>query len=106
MKYQNFYIFGTEEVVLMFSLLGIDGKVIKNPENFLKNFNDLTKSSSIAVLFIYLELPDDIINFLIEHKLENKRPFILLLPQFSELDIEEGDLIYRRIVNSINQIIR
>jgi len=92
-------------MVLLFSFLGIDGKVIKNVENFLKIFNELTKISSIAMIIIALELPKDIINYLIDYKLDNKRPFIILLPRISKLDIDEGDLIYKRIFNSISKII-
>lgn len=105
MQNQQIYVIGYEELVQIFGLLGIRGKTIENSDNFLKEFNNLIKQPSIGILIIAIDLPNEILDFLIEFKLIRRRPFLFLLPNIFKPYIDAHDALFKRISSSINKII-
>ncbi|MFX1380637.1 MAG: V-type ATP synthase subunit F [Promethearchaeota archaeon] len=99
------HVLGDEEIILLFGLLGIDGTLTENSEGFLKKFDLLTKDSSIGMIIIFMDLPNEIIDFILEFKMSNKTPFIYLIPNIFQSDIENRDVIFNKIFESIEQII-
>ncbi|MFX1278767.1 MAG: V-type ATP synthase subunit F [Promethearchaeota archaeon] len=102
---QKIHILGEEDIVLLFGLLGIDGTIIENKEDFLKNFDILTKEPSIGMIIIFLDLPTEIIDTILEFKMSNKTPFIYLIPNIFQSDIENRDIFFNKIFEAIEQII-
>ncbi|MFW9820872.1 MAG: V-type ATP synthase subunit F [Candidatus Thorarchaeota archaeon] len=105
MDRQKIHILGEEDIVLLFGLLGIDGTIIENSEAFLKTFDTLTKESSIGMIIIFMELSDEIIDYILDFKISNKSPFIYLVPNIFQSDIQNRDIFYNKIYESIEQII-
>ena len=105
MPEENIHIIGYDEIVLLYELLGIDGTILDDPNNFLDEFNKLIKKPSIGIIFIALNLPDNIIDYLIDFKLNNKKPFIYYIPDIFEPKIEQEDPFLKKISKIIGKII-
>lgn len=102
---QKIHVIGNEDIVLMFSLLGIEGTVIKNNDNFLEIFNLLKNKSEIGMVIIAMNLSTEIIDFLIDFKLDNRKPLIYLLPDVFQENFEKNDVFLNKIYDSIGDII-
>jgi vacuolar-type H+-ATPase subunit F/Vma7 len=102
---QEVVIIGNEEHVLMLAMLGIEGIIVENSEDFLKIFRDLIKKPSIGMILIALELPKDIVNYLIDFKINNRRPFIFIMPDLFKTEIDKEDLVLNRILDAVSDII-
>ena len=102
---QEVIILGSEEHVLMLAMLGIEGKIVENSEEFLKIFRDLIKKPSIGMIIIALDLPKDITNYLIDFKINNRRPFIFIMPNLFKTEIDKEDLVLNRILDAVSDII-
>ncbi|MFW9971676.1 MAG: V-type ATP synthase subunit F [Candidatus Odinarchaeota archaeon] len=102
---QKIHILGEEDNVLLFGLLGIDGTVIENNEAFLKKFDELTEEPSIGMIIVFMNLSNEIIDYVLEFKMSNKSPFIYLIPNIFQSDIENRDIFFNKIYESIEQII-
>lgn len=102
---QEVVIIGSEEHVLMLAMLGIEGIIVEKSEEFLKIFRDLIKKPSIGMILIALELPKDIVNYLIDFKLNNRRPFIFIMPDLFKTEIDKEDLVLNRILDAVSDII-
>ena len=85
-------VIGEEEIVLMLGLLGIDGTIIENEVDFLKHFNRLVENSFIGMLIIALDLSEDQLEFVINFKLKNVRPFIYHLPDVFTMDLDRQNI--------------
>jgi vacuolar-type H+-ATPase subunit F/Vma7 len=100
---QEIHVLGYQEIIYLFGLLGIDGTILKNSEEFLDVFNNLIKNPSIGMIIIALNLPTTIVEFLFDFKLNKRRPFIFfLLDQNANF---EADIYFNEILKSINKII-
>lgn len=102
---QEVVIIGSEEHVLMLAMLGIEGITVEKGEEFLKIFRDLIKKPSIGMILIALELPKDIVNYLIDFKINNRRPFIFIMPDLFKTEIDKEDLVLNRILDAVSDII-
>ena len=102
---QEVIILGSEEHVLMLAMLGIEGKIVEKSEEFLKIFRDLIKKPSIGMIIIALDLPKDITNYLIDFKINNRRPFIFIIPNLFKTEIDKEDLVLNRILDAVSDII-
>ena len=102
---QEVYIIGDEDIVLMLGLLGIKGIVVENEEEFLKKFNELIKQTRIGMILIALPLSNETVEFLFEFKLNNRKPFIFILPDVFHANIERYDSILNKIYNAIGDIV-
>jgi len=100
---QEIHVLGYQEIIYLFGLLGIDGTILKNSEEFLDVFNNLIKNPSIGMIIIALNLPTTIVEFLFDFKLNKRHPFIFfLLDQNANF---EADIYFNEILKSINKII-
>ena len=102
---QEVYIIGDEDIVLMFGLLGLDGIVVEQQDDFLKNFNKLIKRPRIGMVIVALPLSADLIDYLLDFKLNNQKPFIFILPDVFRPNIETDDHILNKISDAISDII-
>ena len=102
---QEVVIIGSEEHVLMLAMLGIEGIVVEKSEEFLKIFRDLINKPSIGMILIALDLPKDIVNYLIDFKINNRRPFIFIMPDLFKTEIDKEDLVLNRILDAVSDII-
>jgi len=102
---QKVIILGNEEHVLMFALLGIEGIMVENHEEFLKIFKELIIKPSTGMILIALELPINAMKYLINFKINNRRPFIFILPDLFKADIDKDDLVLNRILDAVSDII-
>ena len=102
---QKIHVLGYDEIVLMFGILGIEGTTVENINEFKQKFNDLIKKPVIGMIIIAIDLPDDIINYIIDFKLNNRRPFIFFLPDLFNTNLEKEDILMNRILNIIGKLI-
>jgi len=102
---ERIHVIGYEEIVTLFGLLGIEGTVVSQEEDFLKIFEDITKRSSIAMIIVNMDLSDDLFDYLLDFKTNNKIPFVYLLPDIFQQDITNHDKIYDMIYDLIQEII-
>ncbi|MFW9829346.1 MAG: V-type ATP synthase subunit F [Candidatus Thorarchaeota archaeon] len=106
MPEQKIFVIGDEETVIMMGLLGIEGKVLNKPELFLKEFNVLKEDSSIGMLIIALDVLEDDIAQLIDHKLSREKPLLFFLPNIFKDRLEEKVIFLDEIFKSIGKIIK
>ena len=99
------HVLGYDEIVSLFGLLGLEGTVIKHKDDFLRTFQNVIKRRSIVMIIINMELSDDIYNYLIDFKTNNRTPFLYLLPDIFNLDIRNHDKIFDMIEELIEEII-
>ena len=102
---QKIHILGEKEMVSMLGLLGLEGTIVGNEEEFLKRFTELTKRPSIGMIIIVLRLSIEMIEFLLDFKQNNRVPFIFILPDIYQPNIEKEDIILNKIVEAIGNII-
>ena len=102
---EKIHILGVEDLVILLGLLGLEGTIINTEENFIKEFNDLIKKPSIGMIVIAMPLNDDLTNILIDFKINNKEPFIFILPDVFQPHIEEEGKIVDKILEAIGDII-
>ncbi len=102
---KKIHVLGYDEIVLMFGLLGIDGTIIEHNEDFLKIFKNLIKKTSVAMIIIYIDMTDEILEFLTDFKINNRTPFVYLLPDIFQQDIKNQDKIFNKIHELIEEII-
>jgi len=105
MPNQKICVIGDEEIVLLLGLLGIDGIILENANNFLKEFNKLVNDLTIGMVLIAMELPEETTRILFDFKLNNRRPFIFILPNVFKLNIEEKNIFFAKIENVLKKII-
>ena len=99
------HVLGYDEIVSLFGLLGIEGTVVKHKDDFLRTFQNVIKRRSIVMLIINMELPDDILEYLIDFKMNNRTPFLYILPDIFNSDIKNHDKIFDIIHELIEDII-
>ncbi|MFX1317159.1 MAG: V-type ATP synthase subunit F [Promethearchaeota archaeon] len=105
MVVQKIHILGEEEIVSMLGLLGLEGTVVGNEENFLKKFTELVNDSSMGIIIIAMHLKIEIIYFLLDFKQNNKIPFIFILPDIFKPNIEKDDIILNKIMYAIGDMV-
>jgi vacuolar-type H+-ATPase subunit F/Vma7 len=105
MVVQDIHILGEEEIVSMLGLLGLNGTVVKNEEDFLKKFSELIIKPSIGMMIVAVPLSNGTIDFLLDFKKANKRPFIFILPDVFKPNIERDDIIFKKILDALGEII-
>ena len=103
---QKIYAIGEEEFILMVGLLGIEGKVLNQSGEFSNEFENLMQDNSIGMIIIAMELLDDDIKILMDHKLSKKKPFIFYLPNIFKSKPEERTIFLKEIFKSIGKIIK
>jgi vacuolar-type H+-ATPase subunit F/Vma7 len=99
------HVIGYDEIVSLFGLLGIEGTPVDNKENFIKIFENLIKKPSIVMIIINIDLTDELLDYIMDFKIENRIPFIYLLPDIFQSDIKQHDKIFDMIYQLIEEII-
>jgi len=102
---RKIHVVGRDDFVLLLRLLGIEGTVVEDNKKFLAIFHRLIKNTSIGMIIIAIDLPLDIINYIIDFKLNNRKPFVFYLPDIFKTNIQEEDIFYKKILESIGKII-
>ena len=102
---QKIHVIGSDEIVILLGLLGIEGTIIEDSNEFLSIFNNIKKNASIGMIIVAIPIPLDLVDFIIDFKLNNKTPFVFYLPDIFQLNIENDDPIYNKILDSIGKII-
>ena len=105
MAEEKIHVIGYEEIVSLFGLLGIEGTVVNQEEDFLKIFEDIIKKPSIAMVIVNMDLSDDLFEYLLDFKTNNKIPFIYLLPDIFKQDVTKHDKIFDIIYDLIQELI-
>jgi len=105
MVVQKIHIIGEEEIVTMLGLLGLDGTLVKTEEDFLKKFSELINRPSIGMMIIAFPLSNETIDFLLDYKKANRKPFIFILPDIFQPNIEREDIIFKKIVDALAAIV-
>ncbi|MFX1317444.1 MAG: hypothetical protein ACFE9T_16400, partial [Promethearchaeota archaeon] len=77
----------------------------KENDDFLKEFNNLVNDPQIFMIIISLDLSDTILDFLIDFKINKRKPFIFYIPDIFNLDNSSKNLFLTRVYESINKII-
>ena len=106
MSEQKIHVIGYDESVLMFGLLGIEGTILSENENFRKEFNKLINDAKIDMIIVALDLPEDMIEFLVDFKLNKRKPFVFYLPDIFKLDLEQKDVLLKKVYESIGKILK
>jgi len=101
---QQIHILGDEEIVSTLGLLGLEGSIIYNEKELLKKFIDLTKNPTIGMIIIALPLTNEIIEYLLDFKQNNRSPFVFIMPDIFAPNIEKEDPILNKIFNAIGDI--
>jgi len=102
---QKIHILGEEDLVVLLGFLGLEGTIINTEDQFTTEFNNLIKNPSIGMIVISMPLNDEMIDFLINFKLNNKQPFIFILPDVFQPHIEEEGKIVNKILEAIREIV-
>jgi len=102
---QKIHILGEEEIVSMLGLLGLESSIVGNEEEFLKKFTELTNDPSIGMIIVALRLSNVMIDFLLDFKQNVRIPFIFILPDIFQPNIENYDTILNKIIDAIGGII-
>ncbi len=100
------HVIGEEDTVILLSLLGIEGTVINQKTEFLKEFNKVIRNPSIGMVIIAVDLDSNLIDYLTEYKLNNKKPFIFSLPDIFNPNVGEGEMFIEEISKSMGKIIK
>ncbi len=102
---QKIHILGEEEIVSMLGLLGLESSIVRNEEEFLKKFTELKNDFSIGMIIVALRLSNGMIDFLLDFKQNVRNPFVFILPDISQPNIENYDIILNKIIDAIGGII-
>ncbi|MFX1273928.1 MAG: V-type ATP synthase subunit F [Promethearchaeota archaeon] len=105
MKGQKIHVIGVDDINILFRLLGIKGTVIKDASEFLHIFKEKINNPAIGMIIVALNLPQELIEYIIDFKLNNISPFVYYLPDIFQPNIEKEDLFLDQIIKSIKKII-
>ena len=94
-----------DEILILMNLLGIKGTVLETPNEFMEKFDELKEDSSINVILISMDLPDEIIEDLIDFKLNNTTPFIYLMPDLFEEDLDEKSTFLKKVYKQAEKLL-
>ena len=100
---QKIHIIGKDDIVILLGLLGIEGTVVNDDNEFLNQFELLTNNNSVGMIIVALNLSPEILDYIIDFKLNNRKPFVYYLQDIFQSD---SDMIFNRIKESIGKIIR
>ncbi|TFF87780.1 MAG: hypothetical protein EU549_04140 [Promethearchaeota archaeon] len=102
---KTMYIIGYDEMVYLFGLLGLPGTVLEDPNQFKERFDKIKNDPSVEMIIISMELPEKIIDFIIEFKLNNSSPFVFYMPKIFQRDIGQAGAVLDKLFESIKKII-
>ncbi|MFX1239462.1 MAG: V-type ATP synthase subunit F [Promethearchaeota archaeon] len=102
---QEIYVIGNDDLVILFGLLGVNGTAIKDESDFLTLFRELTDKPSIGMIIVAFDLSQKLVDFILEFKLNHRKPFVYYLPDIFKPNIELNDAFWNHITKSIKKLI-
>ncbi|TFG15783.1 MAG: hypothetical protein EU535_00885 [Promethearchaeota archaeon] len=105
MPEEKIIVIGDEDIVLLLGLLGIDGITIETADDFMIQFNKLISNPAIGMIIVAFGLPEEILSYLMDFKLSSRKPFVFILPDIFQPDIENNDMFFNMIKKSIGKIV-
>ncbi|MFX1497595.1 MAG: V-type ATP synthase subunit F [Promethearchaeota archaeon] len=102
-NYDRIMVFGNEETVTLFELLGIEGKVINDFNEFELELYEIIKNPMIGMILISENILSGHLDFYLNFKLNNPKPFIFLLPDIFQSKNINTDLITKKIQEYIGK---
>lgn len=94
-----------DEILILMNLLGIEGTLLETKSNFMDKFNDLTEDSMISILLISMDLPDKIMEEIIDFKLNSTTPFIYLMPDLFKERWDEKSIILKKVYKQAKKLL-
>lgn len=94
-----------DEIVILMNLLGIQGTILEGTNKFIDIFDNLTKDKSIGIIIISVTLSDKIIDYLIEFKLNNIKPFIFLIPNLFEEQAKDKSIFLNKVYKQAEKLL-
>jgi V/A-type H+-transporting ATPase subunit F len=80
LNYEKIMALGDEETVTLFELLGIEGKIVNSFNEFELELYEIIKDPMIGMILISEKILTGHLDFYLNFKLNNPKPFIFLLP--------------------------
>jgi vacuolar-type H+-ATPase subunit F/Vma7 len=102
---KTMHIIGYDEMIYLFGLLGIPGTVLQDPSQFKEKFDKIKNDPSVEMIAISMDLPEKLIDFITEFKLNNTSPFVFYMPKVFQRDIEQAGAVLDKLFESILKII-
>ncbi len=103
-NYNRIKVLGDEETVTLFELLGIEGKVVNNFNEFELELNEIIKNPTIGMVLISERALTGHLDFYLNFKLNNPKPFIFLLPDIFQSRNIKTDSITKNIQEYIGKV--
>ena len=94
---RKIHIVGYDELVILMGLLGIEGTIVEDSNKFMDVFENLIQNPAINLIIIAMDLPEDIIDYLIDFKLNTSKPFIYLMPDIFQKEIDEQSKFLKKV---------
>jgi vacuolar-type H+-ATPase subunit F/Vma7 len=94
-----------DEILILMNLLGIEGTLLGTSNNFMDKFQELTADSWISIILISMELPDAIVEEIIDYKLNNTKPFIYLMPNLFKEGIDEKSTVLKKVYRQAKKLL-
>ncbi|MHA1150803.1 MAG: V-type ATP synthase subunit F [Promethearchaeota archaeon] len=104
MSEEKIHVLGSDEIVILLGLLGIEGTVLDKTQNILKKIKELILDPKITMIIVALDIPDNVVEFLIDYKLNNRKPFIFHLQDIFKIYKEKSSIMVK-IIDSIGNIL-
>jgi len=102
---QKIHVVGYDEIVILMNLLGIGGTVLDDPNKFIDVFENLKDNKSINTIIISMNLPDEIIDYLIDFKLNNTKPFVCLLPDLFQEHPDDKSVFLKKVYKKTQKLL-
>ena len=102
-NYNKIMVLGDEETVTLFELLGIEGKVVSDFNDFELELYETIKNTMIGMILISEKILKGHLDFYLNFKLNNPKPFIFLLPDVFQSKNINTDSITKKIQEYIGK---
>jgi vacuolar-type H+-ATPase subunit F/Vma7 len=88
----KFYVLADEDIVMGFAYAGIEGEIVKRPEDSLEAFEKAIKITDLGILIVTEQIADTIHDRLLEWQLESSYPLIVEIPSMEESELKRPGL--------------
>ena len=105
-NYNKIMVLGDEETVTLFELLGIEGKVVNSFNEFELELYEIIKDPMIGMILISEQALAGHLDFYLNFKLNNPKPFIFSLPDIFQSKNIKTDSITKKIQEYIGKVMR
>jgi vacuolar-type H+-ATPase subunit F/Vma7 len=102
---RKIHVIGYSEIIILMNLLGIEGTVLEDSNAFMGVFNKLIKEEMISIIIISMDLPANLIDYLIDFKLNHSKPFIYVMPDLFQENPDEKSIFLKQVYKKVNKLI-